>query len=196
MSTDGSLGKSMPPNPHATSTSHVSALAGHSVHPSSHGPPHDTQQHHHQQQLQHQTHPSHQAHHLQQQQQQQQQQQPTQQQGVPPPPLPQQVNSGRSAVPTACLLLTNMFDPAEEDDPEFHLDIAEDVREECEKLGGPLLHIFVDKMSQGDVYVKMPTVEGAQKVQAALHGRWFAGKQLDASYFDVNEYAARFPDSC
>mmetsp|Transcript_1075 Transcript_1075/g.3320 ORF Transcript_1075/g.3320 Transcript_1075/m.3320 type:complete len:911 (+) Transcript_1075:270-3002(+) len=72
MSTDGSLGKSMPPNPHATSTSHVSALAGHSVHPSSHGPPHDTQQHHHQQQLQHQTHPSHQAHHLQQQQQQQQ----------------------------------------------------------------------------------------------------------------------------
>ncbi|KAL6270857.1 hypothetical protein ACE6H2_027768 [Prunus campanulata] len=47
-------------------------------------------------------------------------------------------------VPSECLLLKNMFDPAVETEPNFDLDIKEDVQEECSKYGN-LRHIFVDK---------------------------------------------------
>ncbi|KAE8734944.1 Splicing factor isoform 2 [Hibiscus syriacus] len=37
--------------------------------------------------------------------------------------------------PSECLLLKNMFDPATETEPDFDLDIKEDVEEECSKYG-------------------------------------------------------------
>ncbi|KAF5442395.1 hypothetical protein F2P56_035058 [Juglans regia] len=37
--------------------------------------------------------------------------------------------------PCECLLLKNMFDPATEMDPDFDMDIKEDVEEECSKYG-------------------------------------------------------------
>jgi hypothetical protein len=45
------------------------------------------------------------------------------------------------------------------------------------------------------VYVKMESLEGAQKVQSVLHGRWFAGQQLEAHFFLLTEYQNRFPDA-
>ncbi|XP_073155566.1 uncharacterized protein [Henckelia pumila] len=47
-----------------------------------------------------------------------------------------------------CLLLKNMFDPAAETDPEFDLDIRDDVHEECSKYG-KVKHIHVDKLAIG-----------------------------------------------
>ena len=48
--------------------------------------------------------------------------------------------------------------------------------EECNKHGG-VHHIYVDKAStQGNVYVKCPTIPTAVAAVNALHGRWFAGK--------------------
>ncbi|MBA0851770.1 hypothetical protein Goshw_025612 [Gossypium schwendimanii] len=46
--------------------------------------------------------------------------------------------------PSECLLLKNMFDPATETEPDFDLDIKEDVEEECSKYGR-VKHIYVDK---------------------------------------------------
>lgn len=46
--------------------------------------------------------------------------------------------------PSEFLLLKNMFDPSSEADPEFDLDIKEDVQDECSKFGA-VKHIFVDK---------------------------------------------------
>ncbi|MBA0675634.1 hypothetical protein Goari_017169 [Gossypium aridum] len=83
--------------------------------------------------------------------------------------------------PSECLLLKNMFDPTLETEPEFDLDIKEDVQEECSKFG-KLKHIHVDRDSAGFVYLRFEDAQGAINAQRNLHGRWFAGKMITATY--------------
>ncbi|GAB4822034.1 hypothetical protein N2152v2_009080 [Parachlorella kessleri] len=86
-----------------------------------------------------------------------------------------------SPIATQCLLLKNMFNPAEETEPTWDQDIAVDVKEECEKYG-PVEHIHVDRNSQGFVYLKFNNLQSAAAAQRALHGRWFAGRQIVADF--------------
>lgn len=86
-----------------------------------------------------------------------------------------------SPIPTQCLLLKNMFDPNEETEPNWDQEIGTDVTEECSKYG-PVSHTHVDKNSKGFVYLKFATVEGSAAAQKALHGRWFAGRQVVAEF--------------
>ena len=62
-------------------------------------------------------------------------------------PLEQGFLGAPSPIPTRCLLLKNLFDPLQETEPNWWVDIAEDVKEECSKHG-PVDHIFVDKDSK------------------------------------------------
>eukprot|EP00495_Collosphaeridae_sp_1-RS-2012_P001626 TRINITY_DN1542_c0_g1_i1.p1 TRINITY_DN1542_c0_g1~~TRINITY_DN1542_c0_g1_i1.p1 ORF type:complete len:197 (-),score=43.11 TRINITY_DN1542_c0_g1_i1:196-744(-) len=80
----------------------------------------------------------------------------------------QEVNPTSAAVPniytvdSPCILLKNMFDPSKETDPDFDLDIREDVMEEVGKYG-QLRHIYVDKTSkEGLVYLKFTEYNGAK----------------------------------
>ncbi|KAK6924187.1 RNA recognition motif domain [Dillenia turbinata] len=86
--------------------------------------------------------------------------------------------------PSPCLLLKNMFDPANEEDPDFDLDIKEEVREECSKFG-PVRHIYVDRNSAGHVYLRFDTVEAAASVQRAMHMRWYACRPISAIFMMV-----------
>merc|ERR1712193_329069 len=66
-----------------------------------------------------------------------------------------------SPTPTNCLLVKNMFNPKEMNPTEnWDFDIMKDVKGEVSKTG-TVLHIFVDKNSQGFVYIKMATLESA-----------------------------------
>jgi len=107
----------------------------------------------------------------------------------------QQLGNNMPPIATQCFMLSNMFDPATERDPNWDLEIREDVVEECNKHGG-VQHIYVDKASsQGNVYVKCPSVNCAVAAVNALHGRWFAGKVITAAYVPVVNYHNLFPDS-
>ena len=94
-------------------------------------------------------------------------------------------------IPSECLLLKNMFDPATETDPEFDLDIKDDVKEECSKYGR-VKHIHVDKNTSGYVYLRFDSVEAASRAQQAMHKRWFAGRSISAIYLQPYEYDAKF----
>lgn len=83
-------------------------------------------------------------------------------------------NGGGATIATQCFMLTNMFDPDTETNVNWPEEIRNDVIEECRKHGGAL-HVYVDKASKGDVYVKCPTITAATSSVTALHGRWFAG---------------------
>lgn len=98
--------------------------------------------------------------------------------------------------PSPCMLLKNMFDPKayvlssllcyfnclyRETDPDFHLDIKEDVTEECSKYG-KITHIYVERDSEGHVYMKFTSSDGAQKAIQALNHRWFAGMFRSCSF--------------
>ena len=61
-----------------------------------------------------------------------------------------------------------------ENEPGWEVDIREDVLEECSQFGA-VLHIYVDKLSQGNVYVKCMTAQTATAAFANLNGRFFAG---------------------
>ncbi|KAI3922522.1 hypothetical protein MKX01_006211 [Papaver californicum] len=97
-------------------------------------------------------------------------------------------------VPSECLILKNMFDPTSETEPDFDLDIKDDVEDEVSKFG-TVKHIFVDKNSAGHVYLRFETTTSALSAQRALHGRWFAGKMITAAYMLPLNYEAKFPDS-
>ncbi|XP_039001790.1 RNA-binding protein 39-like [Hibiscus syriacus] len=96
--------------------------------------------------------------------------------------------------PSECLLLKNMFDPTLEMEPDFDLDIKEDVQEECTKFG-KVKHIHVDRESAGFVYLRFEDAQGAINAQRNLHGRWFAGKMITATFLVPQTYESKFPES-
>ncbi|KAM9524924.1 RNA-binding protein 39-like isoform 1-T1 [Salvelinus alpinus] len=96
---------------------------------------------------------------------------------------------------THCFQLSNMFNPQSEDNPGWDVDIQHDVIEECNKHGG-VVHIYLDKNStEGNVYVKCPSLPAAMAAVNALHGRYFAGKMITAAYVPLPTYHNLFPDS-
>lgn len=96
---------------------------------------------------------------------------------------------------THCFQLSNMFNPSSEEAPGWELDIQHDVIEECNKHGG-IVHIYVDKNStEGNVYVKCPSIPAAMAAVNALHGRFFAGKMIAAAYVPLPTYHNLFPES-
>ena len=124
-------------------------------------------------------------------------------------------------IATECFMLSNMFDPATEQDPNWDQEVRDDVVEECLKHG-QVQHIYVDKASpQGNVYVKCVDVQTAVMVSMtntrfrdlrkmsmfsfndgfpfqavnALHGRWFSGKVIACAYVPVVNYTNLFPNS-
>lgn len=98
-------------------------------------------------------------------------------------------------IATECFMLSNMFDPATEQDPNWDQEVRDDVVEECLKHG-QVQHIYVDKASpQGNVYVKCVDVPTAVLAVNALHGRWFSGKVIACAYVPVVNYTNLFPNS-
>ncbi|KAJ0181772.1 hypothetical protein K1T71_002494 [Dendrolimus kikuchii] len=98
-------------------------------------------------------------------------------------------------IATQCFMLNNMFDPATETNPNWDIEIRDDVIGECNKHGG-VLHVYVDKASpQGNVYCKCPTIATAVASVNTLHGRWFAGRVITAAYVPLVNYHSLFPDA-
>jgi len=108
-------------------------------------------------------------------------------------PAPNIASSANQKV-SRCVLLKNMFDPSQETDPDFHIDIHQDVQEECSKFG-PIKHLHVAKDSPGFVYIKFEAQDGALNAITALNHRWFAGRMIIAEYFDEIAYNNKFPES-
>ncbi|RWR82267.1 RNA recognition motif domain-containing protein [Cinnamomum micranthum f. kanehirae] len=93
--------------------------------------------------------------------------------------------------PSECLLLKNMFDPNTESEPDFDLDIKEEVQEECSNFGH-VKHIHVDKNSSGYVYLRFDSVAASVGAQRAMHMRWFARRLISAIFMRPHEYEAKF----
>ncbi|OGE52514.1 hypothetical protein PENARI_c010G10327 [Penicillium arizonense] len=90
-------------------------------------------------------------------------------------PLPVNVNMA-----SRCVMLRNMFDPAEETGETWIKELEDDVRSECEQKYGHVVHISLDPNSQGDIYLKFDRVQGGENAIKGLNGRFFGGKQITA----------------
>merc|ERR1712187_65445 len=93
-----------------------------------------------------------------------------------------------SPAPTNCLLLKNMFDPKEMNPNEdWEFEIYEDVKGEASKAGS-VQHIFVDKNSQGFVYIKMGSIDSAMQTYSMLNGRIYGGRTILVEYQTTQLY--------
>ncbi|KAI8337011.1 hypothetical protein BC941DRAFT_452649 [Chlamydoabsidia padenii] len=95
-------------------------------------------------------------------------------------------------IPSRTILLNNMFNPAEETEPDWVRDLSVDIKEECQQYGN-VEHIFVNPDSLGEVSLKFDTVGAGQKAIQSLNGRWFGGRQIQAIFMPEHEYNQRFP---
>jgi len=99
-----------------------------------------------------------------------------------------------SAVPTTnskydkTVILKHMFAMKQlEEDPTAILDLKEDIREECEKLGDVTNVVLYDKEEDGVVSVRFANAESAKACVKVMDGRFFDGARVEAYIFDGTE---------
>ncbi|KAM3075482.1 Phosphatidylinositol-3-phosphatase SAC1 [Clarireedia jacksonii] len=80
-----------------------------------------------------------------------------------------------------CVVLKNMFDPAEEEGDNWEKELEDDVRAEAEEKYGHVVHIALDPNSQGDIYLKFDRVQGGENAIKGLNGRYFGGRMISAT---------------
>ncbi|KAI2632302.1 splicing factor, CC1-like protein [Hypoxylon sp. NC1633] len=91
-------------------------------------------------------------------------------------PLPVNVNMA-----SRCVVLHNMFDPAEEEGESWIKELEDDVRQEAEEKYGHVVHIALEPNSQGDIYLKFDKVQGGENAIKGLNGRYFGGRMISAA---------------
>lgn len=83
------------------------------------------------------------------------------------------------------VILKGMFSLHElETDPSLLLDLKEDVREECERLGEITNVVLYDKEADGIISVRFKEEDQAQDCIRLMNGRYFGGRQIVAELFD------------
>jgi HIV Tat-specific factor 1 len=86
------------------------------------------------------------------------------------------------------VILKHMFTLEElAEDPAAILDIKEDIREECSKLGEVTNVVLFDLEVDGVASVRFTTVEAARACIELMDGRSFAGQQVEAYISDGTE---------
>ena len=60
--------------------------------------------------------------------------------------------------------------------------LEKEIKDECDKKYGKVVHIAVDPNTDGDVYVKFETATGGEKALQGLNGRNFNFRTIRASY--------------
>ncbi|KAI9819873.1 MAG: hypothetical protein M1827_006442 [Pycnora praestabilis] len=75
----------------------------------------------------------------------------------------------------------------DKDDPAAILDIKEDIREECAKLGEVTNVVLFDKETDGVASVRYANAEAAKACVRVMDGRFFAGTQVEAYISEGNE---------
>lgn len=78
------------------------------------------------------------------------------------------------------------------------------MKSECQKYGN-VLHCFVDKRSDGNVYLMFDDLPSCRSAADAMNGRWFNCRQIQVAYvleagvifryIPLGEYINMFPDA-
>jgi len=96
------------------------------------------------------------------------------------------VKKGRITNPhSRTIRLKNMFDPSGVDlkeDPNFVVEIQDDILEECKKFGGAA-RVDVDS-NTGLVHLLFKDFLGRQKAENVLGNRWFGGRRIECEVVD------------
>ncbi|KAF1816960.1 hypothetical protein P152DRAFT_453563 [Eremomyces bilateralis CBS 781.70] len=93
------------------------------------------------------------------------------------------------------VVLKHMFTLDElEEDPAAILDIKEDIRDECSKLGNITNVVLFDKEPEGIATIRYTDTESAEACVKVMHGRHFGGRQVIAYIAQGNEKFHKTPN--
>ena len=67
------------------------------------------------------------------------------------------------------------------------MDLNEDIREECAKLGDVTNVVLYDKEEEGIVSVRFAHADSAKACVQVMNGRFFSGAKVEAYIFDGSE---------
>lgn len=70
--------------------------------------------------------------------------------------------------------------PRRETERDWDVELADEVKGECEAKYGPVEKCHVDKDSAGEIWLRFGDVESAAKAIAGLNGRFFGGRTVVA----------------
>lgn len=96
-----------------------------------------------------------------------------------------------------CIILFPMFNAASVDlvsNPTFFNDVHADVQRECQNFG-PVLQVWINPSSQGDVWVHFADVDPAVRCQRALNKRWFGGQQINVEFASEENWKRNVVDT-
>ncbi|KAH9844543.1 splicing factor, CC1-like protein [Teratosphaeria destructans] len=97
-------------------------------------------------------------------------------------------------ISSRCVLLKNMYNVAEETDPNWQQELEEDVKAECEDKYGQVVHLALAlDNNDGEIYIKFDRVQGGENAIRGLNGRFFGGRTITASYIVEAVYNVAFP---
>lgn len=84
------------------------------------------------------------------------------------------------------VIIKNLFSPEDlEQDPDFATVIEEGVREQCETNLGPIKKLILfEHNPEGVVQIKFEDAKAAEDCIKLMHGRFFAGRELECFYWD------------
>lgn len=98
-----------------------------------------------------------------------------------------------SLLPTNCILLSNMFDPAEVDltkEPEYFIDLKNEVTAECKRYGD-VDSLLIEQSSEGNVWIRFKDQRGASTCYQSLNNKYFSGRKIVSSYVTENTFFAK-----
>lgn len=113
--------------------------------------------------------------------------------GLPPPPPPG--GAPPPPPPTRVLVLNHAVTDSELADDDEYADICEDMRDECGKFG-QVEKVSIPRSGSGGataagvglVFVVFGDAGSAAAARAALHGRRFGGRAVEASFMDPGAF--------
>ena len=80
-----------------------------------------------------------------------------------------------------CIVLKNVFDTEYQGEENWVKELEDEVKGECDKQYGRVIHIAVDANSTaGEVYLKFEKVSGGENAIKGLNGRFFGGRMITA----------------
>mmetsp|Transcript_4510 Transcript_4510/g.15855 ORF Transcript_4510/g.15855 Transcript_4510/m.15855 type:complete len:243 (-) Transcript_4510:13-741(-) len=100
-----------------------------------------------------------------------------------------EANEAKTAQSSPVILLENMVANMAEAD----VSLQQEVREECERIGGPVEQILVtaDMRNNARIFVVFKEVAHARAVRDNFDGRFFAQRQVSARQYSAQQFARR-----
>ena len=89
------------------------------------------------------------------------------------------------------MVLIDLVDLAELDDPRNEFDLQQDIYDECSKFGKIICPVKIYGNTKKQIvcaFVRFEHLESCSEAVSRMNGRWFGGRQLTAKAYPIENF--------